>query len=70
MMYRTTDDFAKVYNYYSTRFEMGAEVHALARCNHLESSDQWLGFRQRVSVTLCDTPSARMIFVTRSNSWH
>lgn len=66
--YRTTDEFVKVYNWYSSGFDLGAEIHALDRCIHLEGADRWLAVKRHISVILCDTPTARMIFVTRSTT--
>jgi hypothetical protein len=66
--YRTTDAFPRVYQWYSTVFDLGAEVRALGGCILLEGSEKWLAIERHMSVVLCDTPTERMIFVTRSTS--
>ena len=64
--YRTDDLFPVVYNWYSNGFRLGPEVRALSACILLADASRWLVFERHVSVTLCDTPTGRMIFVMRS----
>ena len=66
--YRTTDPFPRVYNWYSTGFNLGTEARANGRCILLEGATEWLTMARYTSVLLCDTPTERMIFVSRSTS--
>jgi hypothetical protein len=66
--YRTTDAFAKVYNWYSTGFDLGAEARANGECILLEGSRKQLTMERQTTVLLCDTPTGPMIFVSRSTS--
>jgi len=71
--YRSTDAFGKVYNFYSSGFELGPESYAQSTCILMAHSftDFWV-IRRQMTVTLCDTPQDRMIFVMRSLElrWH
>jgi hypothetical protein len=66
--YRTSDNFADVYNWYSVKFDLGAESRANGNCILLEGSHDQLAFRRRTSVFLCHTGYGQMIYVTRSTS--
>ncbi|MEM7343730.1 MAG: hypothetical protein AAF485_05770, partial [Chloroflexota bacterium] len=61
--YRSEDKFPNVYNWYSTHLNLGTERQAQSGCIHIFGSSEWLAFERHMSVTLCDTPSDRMIFV-------
>jgi hypothetical protein len=68
--YGTADPFVKVYNWYSTTFDLGAEARANGECIALEGSRrQWLIERQ-TSVLLCDARGERLIFVSRSTAFN
>jgi hypothetical protein len=65
--YRTTDPFNKVYNWYSSGFELGPESYSQGRCILMaKNSRVLLRVEQTISVTVCDTPTDRMMFVMRS----
>lgn len=66
--YHTTDPFPAVYNWYSTGFDLGTEMRANGSCILLEGSQKRLNATRYMSVLLCDTPTGRMIFVSRSTS--
>lgn len=67
--YRTMDEFPVVYNWYSSGFNLGPEVRAQSACILMARSTTALAIVERsMSVTLCDTPTGRMIFVQRSVS--
>jgi hypothetical protein len=65
-VYRTTDPFPAVYNYYSSRLDLGPESRAMSRCILLESARTWLFLHRYTGATICDTPNGRMMFVQRS----
>lgn len=67
--YRTTDNFTDVYNWYSIRFDMGAEARAHGDCILLEASNAQLAFSRQISVFLCGSRAGQMIYVTRSTSF-
>ena len=67
--YYTTDPFPAVYNWYSTGFNLGPEARANGRCILMEGSEKRLTATRYTSVLLCDTPTGRMIYVTRSTSF-
>ncbi|MFO7540796.1 MAG: hypothetical protein R6X32_22375 [Chloroflexota bacterium] len=66
--YHTEDPFTQVYNWYSTGFDLGPEARANGRCIDLEGSQSRFLNEQRLSVTLCNTPTGQIIHVTRYNS--
>ena len=67
--YRTPEDFPKVYNWYSKGFALGPERQAQSNCIHLYDTSSLVLLTRHVSVTLCDTPGNRLIFVQRSLIW-
>lgn len=64
--YRTSDEFPIVYNWYSSHLELGPEVRAQSACILMDRGSEWLIFQRHTSVTVCDTPNGRMVFVMRS----
>lgn len=66
--YHTTDPFPAVYNWYSTGFDLGPEMRAMSSCILMEGSEKRLAATRYMSVLLCDTPTGRMIYVSRSTS--
>ena len=64
----TQDDFPAVFNWYSFYFTLGGERQAQSGCTHLYGSRPIFILRQTTSVTLCDTPDGRMIFVQQTSS--
>lgn len=67
--YRTTDPFPTVYEWYSTKFELGAESRALGDCILLDGTTTVFVVERYTSVFLCDTPGGRLIYVTRSTAF-
>lgn len=67
--YQTSAPFDELYNFYSNGFDLGPEQHALGACSAMAASRTIAGFIETdMAVTLCDTPSGRMIFVMRTVS--
>jgi hypothetical protein len=67
--YRTADPFPNVYNFYSAGIELGPEAYAQSSCIQMSQAVTELRvFQRSMSVTVCDTPSGRLIFVMRSLS--
>lgn len=66
--YRTADPFPDVYNWYSNGFGLGPEARANSNCILIEGSQRQALIERYTGVMLCDTPTGRMIFVTRSAS--
>ncbi|HLF90215.1 MAG TPA: hypothetical protein VI451_14810 [Anaerolineales bacterium] len=64
--YRTMDDFVSVYDWYSRGFSLGPEKQAQSQCIHMYDSQTEYSMSRIVSVTVCDTPNGRMIFVQRT----
>lgn len=64
--YRSTDEFPKLYNWYSGRFELGPEARAISACITLEKADTLLIVERQTTVMLCDTERGRLIFVMRA----
>jgi hypothetical protein len=65
--YRSTDDFRSIYGWYSGGFKLGPEAYALSSCITMARSFTDFGVLQRdMSVTVCDTPKERLIFVMRT----
>lgn len=66
-VFRTTDAFNKVYNWYSVRFALGPESYAQSNCILMsKSSTRGWGLEEQMSVMLCGTPNDQMMFVMRS----
>jgi hypothetical protein len=65
--YRTNDPFPQVYNWYSRSFDLGPEAHAQSNCILMAKSVTigW-GVEEQMSVTVCNTPTDRMMFVMRA----
>ena len=65
--YLTSAPFGEVYHFYSNGFDLGPEQHAQGQCILMGNSTTTAGMIESdMAVTLCDTPSGRMIFVTRA----
>ena len=66
-VYRSTDPFNKVYNWYSVRFTLGPESYAQSNCILMAKSvtTGWV-FDEQMSVRLCNTPNDQMMFVMRA----
>jgi hypothetical protein len=65
--YRTDDPFREVYNWYSSKFALGPESYAQGGCILMAATGtaSW-GVEEQTSVTVCNTPSGRMMFVMRA----
>jgi hypothetical protein len=63
--YHTADPFPKVFNWYSTKFDLGSENRAISNCSQLQGPQPQLVGEGLMSVILCDTPTGRLIYVTR-----
>jgi hypothetical protein len=64
--YLTTDGFTEVYNWYSVKYQLGAESRANDRCILLDGTNEQRLGRRTISVILCNTQDGQMAFVTRS----
>ncbi|MBU6361007.1 MAG: hypothetical protein WCL57_14170 [Chloroflexota bacterium] len=66
-LYRTNDEFPKVYHYYSRQFELGPERSANSNCILMARTEiTYRVIEQNTSVNVCDTPSDRMMIVYRT----
>ncbi|HNP73507.1 MAG TPA: hypothetical protein PLO33_16895 [Kouleothrix sp.] len=66
-VYRTTDAFNKVYNWYSVRFALGPESYAQSNCILMSASrPRGWGLDEQMSVMVCGTPNDQMMFVMRA----
>src|SRR5262249_6794905 len=66
-VYRTDDPFNKVYNWYSTGFTLGPETYAQSNCILMsKSASRGWQIEEQMSVTVCNTPTGRMMFVMRA----
>lgn len=69
-VYRSSDAFNRMYDWYSSGFSLGPERHAQGKCILMARNTRILWrIDQSMSVMLCDTPSDRMAFVMRSFSF-
>ena len=64
--YRTHDSFRKVYEWYSLRYEMGAENRANGSCIQLQSQLDGLIIKRYITVFLCGTSDGQLVFVDRT----
>lgn len=66
-VYRSTDPFNTIYNWYSRRFDLGPESYAQSNCVLMHNSfERGWGLDEQMSVMVCGTPGDRMMFVMRS----
>lgn len=68
--YLTSDKFPDVFNWYSQCYDLGGERQAQGMCSHLYNARPVFLLTQTTSLTLCDTPQGRMIFVQQTASLH
>jgi hypothetical protein len=70
-VYQSQDAFNKVYGWYSIGFKLGPEAHAQGNCILMARSSTVLLFvDETMSVTLCDTPTGAMAFVSHTRYVH
>jgi hypothetical protein len=63
--YKTKDNFTTVYNWYSVKYNLGAEVGGIGKCIVLDGTgDQWIAQRH-INVSLYNGPAGQMIYLTR-----
>ncbi len=67
--FRTDDGFRAVYEWYSLKFNTGAEARANGTCILLESDDDFFRAERYVSVVICGTPEGQMVFVSRTTTF-
>lgn len=67
-VYRSSDPFSSIYNWYSQRFSLGPESHAQGGCILMGRSftSLWV-VKEQITVTVCGTPNGQMMFVSRSS---
>lgn len=67
--YQTSAPFNDIYDFYSRGFDLGPEQHAQGPCILMgdAATTAWV-IETAMTVTLCDTPDGRMIFVMRTVS--
>jgi len=68
--YRTTDNFIEVYNWYSVKFDLGAEARANGRCLLLEGTQEQFFLERSITVFLCNAQDGQTIFVSRFTNTH
>ena len=66
--YLTTDNFTTVYNWYSVKFDLGAEARAMEKCTTMEGQNPQLVLNRITTVSVCNTPDGQLIFVSRTTS--
>lgn len=67
--YQTSAPFNDIYDFYSRGFDLGPEQHAQGTCILMGAATTTAGvIETAMTVTLCDTPDGRMIFVMRTVS--
>jgi hypothetical protein len=67
-VYRSSDAFSLIYNWYSQRFSLGPESHAQSGCILMGRSFTTLWVvKEQITVTVCGTPNGQMMFVSRSS---
>jgi hypothetical protein len=64
--YLSSAPFGQVYKWYSTTFKLGPETHGQGQCILMARSQTRLRiFEEDISVTLCDTPTGRLVTMSR-----
>jgi hypothetical protein len=64
--YQAEAEFPRLYNWYSRRFALGPEASAESACITMQKADKVFVLERVTTVKLCDTGSARRIYVTRT----
>jgi hypothetical protein len=67
--FRTNDEFRAVYEWYSLKFNMGAESRANGSCILLEADDQYFRAERFISVFICGTPEGQLVYVSRTTTF-
>lgn len=67
--FRTDDSFRAVYEWYSLKFNTGAESRANGSCILLESDDEFFRAERYVSVVICGAPEGQLVFVSRTTTF-
>jgi len=67
--FRTDDGFRAVYEWYSLKFNTGAESRANGSCILLESDDEFFLVERFVSVVICGAPEGQLVFVSRTTTF-
>jgi hypothetical protein len=66
--YRSHDDFPTVTHWYAKKMDNSWEFAASGGCSHVSGNDDFLFIERSLTVTVCETPNGRMIFVRRTTS--
>ena len=64
--YLVKDNFTAVYNWYSIRFNLGAESQANGTCIHMDGQQGEFLVKRYVIVLICQTDQGQRIYVTRA----
>ncbi|MCB0036235.1 MAG: hypothetical protein KDE51_19525 [Anaerolineales bacterium] len=66
--YAIDADFRTVYQWYSTRFDLGSESAANGGCVYAETYEQRFVADRYVGVLICDNPRNTLVFLNRTTS--
>lgn len=65
-VYRTSDNFPKVYRWYANEFGLLPNTQWQSNCDAMSNSETFLFIVKEMTVGLCETPNGRLIFTERS----
>lgn len=65
-VYRTDDDFPKVYRWYANAFGLGPQTQGQHNCTSIFRSEIFFRIKTVMTVTLCDSSNGRLIFTERT----
>ena len=67
-VYATEDPINLVYQWYSVRYELGAESRANGGCSLIEDRKTRLGVTRYIGVLVCEMGDERLIYVNRETA--
>lgn len=66
--YLVDDNFTAVYEWYSLKYDLGAESQAIGGCIYLDGTRGQRFLRRYVTVLVCTTPAGQRVFISRTTA--
>ena len=66
--YLVDDNFTAVYEWYSLRYDLGAESRANGGCINMDGQQSDFIVKRYITVLVCTTPRGQRVFVTRTTA--
>ena len=66
--YLVRDNFTAVYNWYSIKFDLGAESQANGNCIQLDGQQEQFLIKRDIIVLVCKTEKGQRVYVSRATA--